>query len=294
MIDIISVIGSAAIGAVHVYAQEPAAVVDMVGGVLPNLTPVMPCVNGSDGCAYVAIVMHITEAVRPLLTIFAGLIITITGFRMIVAQEDDAIDKGKKIISACIAGVMLSYLTNPFIDAFYGGIHNGFAGTVIKGNVGSGAAVFVTEVQGLINWATVFVATIAIVAIIISAFYALAKSASEEGVAHIRRGIVSTITGLASLALIGALNRAFGLVDLAPPGSPDAFLAAFIVIDLLNFFLFFLALAAVLMIVYAGILMMMNFGNEEQVKKARSLIIRVGIGFVVILASWTLIAFIFD
>ena len=293
MIGILHTFGAAVLLTQHAFAQTPADVVNMTAGALPPLSGDLPCAEAG-ACAYVALVMHITEAIRPLLTIFAGLLITITGFRMIVAQEDDAIEKGKGIISACIAGVMLSYLTNPFIDAFYGGISNGFAGTVIKGNIQGGAAVFVSQIQGVLNWASVFVATIAIVAIVISAFYALAKSGSEEGVAHIRRGAISTATGLASLSLIAALNRAFGLVELSPPGAPDAFLAAIIVIELLNFFLFFLALAAVAVILYAGILMIMNFGNEEQVKKARGIIIRVGIGFVVIAASWSLIAFIFD
>ncbi|MDO8630213.1 MAG: hypothetical protein Q7R41_06940, partial [Phycisphaerales bacterium] len=58
------------------------------------------------------------------------------------------------------------------------------------------------------------------------------------------------------------------------------------------FVLTFLALAAVVMCIYAGILYVLSLGKEEQASKAKGLLIRVLIGTVVILLSLALVRFV--
>jgi hypothetical protein len=51
--------------------------------------------------------------VQPFIWIAAVIAITIAGIRMVVGQEDDAVEKGKSIVIACVTGVILSFLIPP-------------------------------------------------------------------------------------------------------------------------------------------------------------------------------------
>jgi hypothetical protein len=54
----------------------------------------------------------------------------------------------------------------------------------------------------------------------------------------------------------------------------------------------FLALAAVMVVVYAGFLCVLSNGNEENFTKAKGLLIRAAIGMIVIFISLALVNFV--
>ena len=59
-----------------------------------------------------------------------------------------------------------------------------------------------------------------------------------------------------------------------------------------NYFLGFLGLVAVGFLIYAGILMVTAGGNDEQVTKARKVIMYAVVGIVIILLSYTIVTFV--
>jgi len=59
-----------------------------------------------------------------------------------------------------------------------------------------------------------------------------------------------------------------------------------------NYFLSFLGLLAVMMIIYAGILMVSSAGDEEQSKKGKTIILWAVIGIVIILLSYTIVSWV--
>jgi hypothetical protein len=61
---------------------------------------------------------------------------------------------------------------------------------------------------------------------------------------------------------------------------------------LINYFLGILGLVAVAFLIYAGVLMVTAGGAEEQVTKARKLIMYAVIGIVIILLSYTIVTFV--
>jgi len=61
---------------------------------------------------------------------------------------------------------------------------------------------------------------------------------------------------------------------------------------LINYFLGMLGLVAVAFLIYAGILMVTAGGAEEQVTKARKIIMYAVIGIVIILLSYTIVTFV--
>jgi len=61
---------------------------------------------------------------------------------------------------------------------------------------------------------------------------------------------------------------------------------------IINYFLGLLGLIAVGFLIYAGILMVTAGGNDEQVTKARKVIMYAVIGIVIILLSYTIVTFV--
>ncbi len=61
---------------------------------------------------------------------------------------------------------------------------------------------------------------------------------------------------------------------------------------IINYFLGILGLIAVAFLIYAGVLMVTAGGNEEQVGKARKIIMYGVAGIVIILLSWTIVSFV--
>lgn len=61
---------------------------------------------------------------------------------------------------------------------------------------------------------------------------------------------------------------------------------------IINYFLGLLGLVAVGFLIYAGILMVTAGGNDEQVTKARKVIMYAVVGIVIILLSYTIVTFV--
>lgn len=267
-------------------AQGIGDTITAVGGLLPPAFTGPGICAGSGGvCGFVNIALYIVNAARPILFIFTVFVIVLTGFRMVIVQDEDILQKSIKIISAAVTGLVMVFLIEPFILGFYG-----FTGEVPRGNMQIGAKTVATEVLGLINWALVIVGVVAVTMIVIAGLRALAKAGSDEGISELRRAIFSIVAGLLLIVFTEILNNSFGLSGVGLPGGPAPTLALSAIVRVVQFLLGFLALVAVIMFVYAGFLMILNFGSEEQFTKAKSLLYRVVIGIVVIIVSFAIIS----
>ncbi len=284
-------------------AQTIRDTVTSVGRLLTAGVSTSVACNGR-GCGFVQIVSAFVENTRPLVFIGAVFLITVAGFRMVITEEEESFGKAKRVISASITGVILSYLVGPFTNAFYGGFGTGIFGSIFGGigigsvpiaNLGAGASVLSTEIAGFIHWALVILGFLTVFMIIVSGFKAMMKSGSEEGLEHLRKTVFYVIGGVLLILSAAAINRTLGLSgdgNAVLPGSPSIGPVAGAIVTILNFILGFMALIAVAVIVFAGFQMILNFGNEETFGKAKGLIIRVCIGLVVIGISWALINFV--
>jgi len=62
-----------------------------------------------------------------------------------------------------------------------------------------------------------------------------------------------------------------------------------IVAKWINFLLGFIGVAAVLAMIYAGIAMIIHFGDETAIEKAKKIMISAAIGLIMAFSSWALI-----
>jgi hypothetical protein len=212
------------------------------------------------------------------------------GLRLINSQDEDKLTTARRTIAATCVGIMLAFLAKRLVAAFFDP-----GGTWNAGTVNAGASILVEEVGGIINWVLTLIVVIAILMIVASGIKAIASFGKEEGAEQVRQTIYGVITGIGLIMLSGAIKLTIGLSDsIGPslPGNPDPSAIITKGVNVVMAILNFMALGAVAVIVYAGLLMILNLGEEEQFNKAKGIIFRAVIGLVVILFSVVVITLI--
>lgn len=248
----------------------PASVVEEVGGSLPSFG------------GYNAMMMAIATQLSPIASFVAMVAIAIVGIRMIVAQEDDATEKGKAIINLCIAGLVMIQLIGPFVGSFFG-----VSGEVVRSSPGSGVARLTPEVEGLINFVLGIAGVVAVASIIGSGLRAIISSGSEEGMSAMRKTVVSVIAGILLLAVRVTIATAFAV-------SPTPMPIIEIAVHITSYILGFVALIAVAVIIFAGLQLITSLGSDEAQTKAKGLITRAAIGLLVVGVSFAIVKFVMN
>ena len=263
-----------------------AADYSVISGTVNNIGASLPGVYGGSVCAgtasgFIALAIGVVVRFRPLLTIIGGLVICIFAVRMIAAQEDDVVSKARTVMTGLFSGLVLAWVVEPFVDAFYG-----CGGETFRGDMVGGVTVLNTQVLGIINWVLALVATLAVFMIVITGIKAIANPASEENVSHIRKTMVSVVAGILVLVF-----REFIVVNfLGSTLSPVPLLGGFV--RLVGFFLGFLAMVALILVIYNGIMLIFNMGKDEAWGKTKGHLARAALGFVLILVSLALVNFV--
>ncbi len=277
MRKVLALIGLTLAAPLHALADAQSAA-NTVGGTLRS---------ASD---FSVLMFDVINTFKPALAIVGVLMISIIGIRMIIAQDDEAYSKAKSVVNAVIVGLIMLYLIGPFIQAFYG-----TTGEVVRTSPSLGTSVFNDELNGLINWFLTILAALAMFSVIFTGLRALLTANSEEGVTNLRRAIVSAAAGILLVIFRFVLSLAFGAGDPSQgiaAGSANALILVHNFFRIVEYFLGFLGLAALAVVVYAGLQYLTSFGNEERTESARKLIFRAVIGIVIIVVSFALVRFV--
>ncbi|QQS59079.1 hypothetical protein IPN35_05850 [Candidatus Peregrinibacteria bacterium] len=67
-----------------------------------------------------------------------------------------------------------------------------------------------------------------------------------------------------------------------------------VILRVVNYFLGFVGLIAVIFVIFAGFLMLTAGGDEDQVGRGKTILIWAAIGIIVVLLSWALVKFVAD
>ncbi len=248
-------------------AQDPIRdSINAVGGTLSSTATA----TGFGGMA-----QTIANAFLPFLNFIAALVIVITGLILITSDDEDQLNKSRRVLLATIAGVMLVNVV------VLGLLHGGFITGMTPGGGAAGATMISTEIAGLIRYITTPAAVVAVLVIIISGLKCIMAWGSEEGVTQLKRTVFSVVAGM--IVIVAHLLIGGSFVT----GDPTNLIN--LMVRVITRVLLFMGLAAVVVIVIAGIYMVANYGNQDLYTKARNLIIRVLIGFVVIAMAGALV-----
>lgn len=244
-----------------------------------DLTVLNNSISLGGGSGFGAIFIGIAMLLRPFIIVSALIAITVMGVRMVIGQEDDAVDKAKTVIIACVSGIIVAAISPSLVTAFVtmqaGGVNPG--GTQVVGN----------EIMGIINWGLGLAGVFAVFWIIVSALKAVSSPTSEDGISNVRQTVLNAIAGIVILATRIVITEAVG-----GGGSPNPNGIIAIGTAVVSALLGLVGLAAVAVVIYAGILMLVNFGNEERISQAKGLLTRAATGLVLIALSFAIVRFV--
>lgn len=219
-----------------------------------------------------SIAVTVAQGFVPLVNALAILVIIVSSVLMILRQDEGEISQLKTVVGAALGAVILVNLAGPIQNIIIG---------VVDNPVGS-EVIVESEVQGLLGFLLMPIGVLTVLMIIVSGIRAVVSYGSEQGVAQLRRTVVSVLAGVIVIYMSGGISTALTL-DFGPGA---------IIVDIMyvvNVIVGFTALIAVAMIIYAGFMMIANTGNDDQYSRAKKLIIRVGIGLVVLMSSAAII-----
>jgi hypothetical protein len=241
------------------------------------------------------ITFSVTSSLIPVIVVAATVAVTIAGFFLTVTGNENQATTAKRVFIAGIAALALVNVGSTLVNALIGTGFNfsnttlhAVGTTVLTAPLISGNKIG-AEVTGFLDFLAIPLGIICVIMIIISGVRAVANFGSEDGAAQLRRTVIFVVMGfilvLSRYTLAGTVTFS-GLTATAAPGN---------IIGRLVFYttrmLSYIIILAVGVLVYAGWLMVVNIGKEEQYGRAKDLMLRVAIGIIVVFASGGLIIF---
>jgi len=208
----------------------------------------------------------------PLVNVIALLVITISAFGMVFSQSEKQSHTARQTLIVSLIGIALVWIAKTIRDAFRD----------------QDPTVLPDELLGFAGWLRAIAVVLAVLMIIISGIRAIATFGSDDGTAHLRRTVIAVLVAVPLLILTGDSSSIFKVFT--EGGSANSIIG--VLITIVSAFLGLVGIAAVVVIVIAGAMMIVNIGNDDQYRRARDLILRVALGLVVIAASWALLSII--
>ena len=203
----------------------------------------------------------------------AVVVIARAALLLIVEQSEGELANFKKQIVSAIVAIVLIFIADPISNALFGG-----GSSNLLSNPGGAATGIKAQFAGIIDMIEEPIAVVAVIMIIVSGIRAIINWGSSDGITQGRRTIISILIGIFLIVAKGDFVDAF-----LNTHSPDP------IIDRINQYLIialgFVTIAAVAVMVFAGFLMIVNVGKDEQYQRAKGIIIRVAIGLLIILSS---------
>lgn len=207
--------------------------------------------------------------------------IVIMAMILLMSTDEGALGKARTGIGIVIGGVMFAELSPVIVRIFSGSYGGGFG---IFG-IGSLPQEFVIQVLGIKGFVETFAVVVAVGVIIGSCLRAILSFGDEANYTNARRSLFHAVAGIVVLLLIPAIENAL-FVNRTSNG-----LLVFIFL-VMKFILGFITLIMVAIIIYAGVLLILNFISEQNIDRAKGIILRTIIGLVLVLFSLALVQFV--
>ncbi|MCF7846543.1 MAG: pilin [Candidatus Gracilibacteria bacterium] len=116
----------------------------------------------------------------------------------------------------------------------------------------------------------------------------LAGGENEQQITNAKKRIIFSITGMVILISIKPLRDLFTAAD-----GRIQVANSYRLIDLIakwgNYLLGLIAVAAVIGLLYAGVRLIINFGDENAMQNAKKIMIACGIGLLLAFSAWTIV-----
>lgn len=242
---------------------------------------------------------------RPLILIVMIMTVIILGFTLLLSHEESGLGKAKSTLVATLIGgiivtVILSLGTTS-VSILYTGIDTLLPLNYVTVLDPANANAIGAEAEGVAGWLSTMAAVVGILIIIIAALRAFLSFGDEASYANVRKSLLHIVIGLIVIGGAYLLRKAFYAPSLDIQGGAFTDIATFtgaeakpnllmqLIKDKVMIILAILTIIAVAILIYAGLRMVISFGREEDFTAAKSLMLRVIAGLLIILLSFSLV-----
>jgi len=233
------------------------------------------------------VVRSVVKTARNILGSFAILWIVIAGIRMTLAQGDDNIMKEqKRAILYALLGLMVILVLEQLINILYGSV--GQIQTNLQAN-----ARFDAEVYGIVSFIRAIMGVIAMAILVRAGIRAIFAAGQEDEIKKQRQAIAWVMAGLVVIAINQVIIENIFIAPVNQDGVVTPSNIGNIINTFSNVFKFalgFVGIVALGILVYGAALMIFNYGNDEMVTKAKTIIKNAVIGIIIVIAAYTLVA----
>ncbi len=203
----------------------------------------------------------------------ALIVIARAALLLIVEQSEGELGEFKKQIVSALIAIVLIFIADPISQALFQD-----SATNILSDPEVSANMIQTQFLGIIDFIEEPIAVIAVIMIIVSGIRTVLNWGGSDGLTHLKRTVISIMIGLFLIVAKGEFVDALIVTH-----SPDPIIEAFRYY--IRWAMGFVTLIAVAILIFAGFLMIVNIGKDDQYQRAKGIVIRVAIGLIVILAS---------
>jgi hypothetical protein len=235
------------------------------------------------------IVIRYARRFKYIVVILAVLFIVISGIRMITASgNEDIVKKNRTSLIWLMVGLMIMQLSEIFVYILYNQGH--YMGFGIFGDYAQNVPETLQNnlVHPLLNFMMTLLAVIAVLMILIAALKMMTAMGDENKIKKQQQMIIGAMLGLVVIILAKPVVQWFYGYGISTP-SLDVVQSVSIVVQIANFIMGFTFVAAVVMLIVAGIMIIVHFGNDQRVQKAKKIISWVLIGLALILSAYTIV-----
>ena len=259
-----------------------------------------PGVRGS-GAAFRNMIDMVINYIKRLLVPITILFIVWAGMTLILSSgEEEEFDRRKRMVYAAFFGWLILLTAVILVDDVF----FGFTGEILREDAHMGdntikgfAARGVSEIRGLFKYLVSFAVAVGVAFLVFSALKLILAGGEEEAqIANVKKRMVYTTGGMVLLVsaekLVSFFSTKVGNSDVLKLSTPDIPDTIRFIVDWGNFLLGLIGTISVLMLVWGGILLIANFGVDEQaIENAKKTILAAAIGLILAFSAWSLMYF---
>ena len=260
--------------ALHILIELALSSLDALAADIPTIDDALQHVGrGLDGTigdgTFGGIATIVGRTAIAIIDIVAVLMITRAGIGLMLEQKDEEfLGVTRRIVATAFIAIVLLILSPMIRDALYN--YETSAKTIIS-----------TETLGLIQFLEVGVGAAIVLIVVFYGIRSIITFGSEDGIDYLRKMLMSILAGMVLIVF-----KSF-ITESVVTGDPTGIITT--ITTVMNVLISFAALLAVGVVVYAGYLLITAINDDERATKARDILIRVAIGFIIILASYAIV-----
>lgn len=243
--------------------------------------------TGTGEYGFVDLAIYYAGIFREIVTIIAVILIIIEGFNMVLADGDAAtIKKSGTAIGWALVGLIVMNIAEVGVKVFFE--TSGVFGGINPTNLDIPKNFYEKIVLPLINFSFTFLAGLATLMIIVTGVQILTAAGEDAKLKKLYGHLATMLTGLGIIIIARPVISIFYGTGKIDP-QPNKAIALFL--QILNYGLGFLSVAAIVVIIIAGLMLVFYLGNDGAVKKARSTIFGALLGLALIISAYTIVTF---